>query len=129
MPAVEMVDAAETDGSSDARSEHALPRLDGDEFRESEVAEPLLHAAALALASGDTDSGRRIAAAKAAVGETSYTAARTALRLPGAVGYTDELDLFCDPQGTPPVRRLGHTVRLPRLRRRPLSTSRTRTDA
>ena len=34
-----------------------------------------------------------IAAAKVAAGEAAYAAARTALQLHGAVGYTDELDL------------------------------------
>ncbi|NBE55424.1 acyl-CoA dehydrogenase family protein [Streptomyces boluensis] len=58
-----------------------------------EFAQPLVHAAALALASGDPDAGRAVAAAKVAACEATYTAARTALQLHGAVGYTDELDL------------------------------------
>ncbi|GAB2887579.1 acyl-CoA dehydrogenase [Streptomyces deserti] len=58
-----------------------------------EFAAPLVHAAALALASGDRDGGRQAAAAKAATGEAAYAAARTALHLHGAVGYTDDLDL------------------------------------
>ncbi|UUN26326.1 acyl-CoA dehydrogenase family protein [Streptomyces sp. FIT100] len=52
-----------------------------------EFARPLLHGAALSMAPAD------IAAAKAAAGETAYTAARAALQLHGAVGYTEELDL------------------------------------
>ncbi|WP_031090434.1 acyl-CoA dehydrogenase family protein [Streptomyces sp. NRRL WC-3549] len=58
-----------------------------------EFAEPLVHGAALALAAGDGDAGREIAAAKVTAGEAAYRAARTALQLHGAVGYTDELDL------------------------------------
>ncbi|WP_326596558.1 acyl-CoA dehydrogenase family protein [Streptomyces brevispora] len=58
-----------------------------------EFAEPLVHGAALALAAGDDGAGRDIAAAKVTAGEAAYGAARTALQLHGAVGYTDELDL------------------------------------
>ncbi|MEV0095601.1 acyl-CoA dehydrogenase family protein [Streptomyces sp. NPDC050738] len=52
-----------------------------------EFARPLLYGAALTMAPGD------IAAAKVTAGEAAYTAARTALQLHGAVGYTEELDL------------------------------------
>ncbi|WP_406732398.1 acyl-CoA dehydrogenase family protein [Streptomyces sp. NBC_01794] len=52
-----------------------------------EFARPLLYGAALSMAPAD------IAAAKATAGEAAYAAARTALQLHGAVGYTDELDL------------------------------------
>ncbi|MFF0743473.1 acyl-CoA dehydrogenase family protein [Streptomyces sp. NPDC004111] len=52
-----------------------------------EFARPLLHGAALSAAPAD------IAAAKATAGEAAYAAARTALQLHGAVGYTQELDL------------------------------------
>lgn len=58
-----------------------------------EFAAPLVHGAALALAAGDEGAGRDIAAAKVTAGEAAYAAARTALQLHGAVGYTDELDL------------------------------------
>lgn len=58
-----------------------------------EFAQPLVHAGALALGTGEERSGRDIAAAKVAAGEAAYTAARTALHLHGALGYTDELDL------------------------------------
>lgn len=37
--------------------------------------------------------GADIAAVKVTAGEAAYAAARTALQLHGAVGYTDELDL------------------------------------
>ncbi|MCQ4205865.1 acyl-CoA dehydrogenase [Streptomyces longispororuber] len=52
-----------------------------------EFARPLLFGAALSMTSAD------IAAAKAAAGDAAYAAARAALQLHGAVGYTEELDL------------------------------------
>ncbi|MFF9479425.1 acyl-CoA dehydrogenase family protein [Streptomyces sp. NPDC014733] len=57
-----------------------------------EFAEPLVYAAALALARGGAD-GRGVPAAKVAAGEAAYAAARTALQLHGALGYTEEPDL------------------------------------
>ncbi|WP_426368904.1 acyl-CoA dehydrogenase family protein [Streptomyces sp. E-08] len=58
-----------------------------------EFAQPLLHAAALALAEGTGRGSAEVAAAKVTAGEAAYAAARTALQLHGAVGYTEELDL------------------------------------
>lgn len=58
-----------------------------------EFAQPLVHAAAVALAAGQPDSPRAIAAAKAAAGEAAHGAARAALQCHGALGYTEELDL------------------------------------
>ncbi|MFD5393884.1 acyl-CoA dehydrogenase family protein [Streptomyces sp. NPDC127097] len=58
-----------------------------------EFARPLVHAAALALAAGAPSAGREVATAKVAAGEAGYAAARTALQLHGAIGYTEELDL------------------------------------
>ncbi|MFE2557454.1 acyl-CoA dehydrogenase family protein [Streptomyces sp. NPDC059352] len=52
-----------------------------------EFARPLLFGAAVTLADGD------LAAAKLTTGEAGYAAARAALQLHGAVGYTEELDL------------------------------------
>ncbi|MEV2256412.1 acyl-CoA dehydrogenase family protein [Streptomyces sp. NPDC050147] len=52
-----------------------------------EFARPLLFGAALTLETGD------VAAAKAAAGEAAYGAARAALQLHGAIGYTAEYDL------------------------------------
>ncbi|MFF4493171.1 acyl-CoA dehydrogenase family protein [Streptomyces sp. NPDC001546] len=52
-----------------------------------EFARPLVWAAALSLSDAD------VAAAKLTAGEAAYAAARTALQLHGAVGYTEELDL------------------------------------
>ncbi|MER8090375.1 acyl-CoA dehydrogenase family protein [Streptomyces sp. NPDC087532] len=58
-----------------------------------EFARPLLYGAALALAEGAPNAGAEVAAAKVTAGEAGYAAARTALQLHGAVGYTEELDL------------------------------------
>jgi alkylation response protein AidB-like acyl-CoA dehydrogenase len=58
-----------------------------------EFAQPLLHAAAVALAAGRPDTARDIAAAKVTAGEAAYAAARTALHCHGALGYTEEPDL------------------------------------
>ncbi|MEE4418033.1 acyl-CoA dehydrogenase family protein [Streptomyces bugieae] len=58
-----------------------------------EFAEPLVHAAALALAADAESSGAEIAAAKVSACEAACSAARTALHLHGALGYTEELDL------------------------------------
>ncbi|MFF1556818.1 acyl-CoA dehydrogenase family protein [Streptomyces sp. NPDC058279] len=52
-----------------------------------EFARPLLWAGALSLDPGE------VAAAKLTAGEAAYAAAMTALRLHGAIGYTQELDL------------------------------------
>ncbi|MFD9602803.1 acyl-CoA dehydrogenase family protein [Streptomyces sp. NPDC059970] len=58
-----------------------------------EFARPLLYGAALALAGEAPDAGAEVAAAKVTAGEAGYAAARAALQLHGAVGYTQELDL------------------------------------
>jgi alkylation response protein AidB-like acyl-CoA dehydrogenase len=52
-----------------------------------DFARPLLHAAATSNATRD------ISAAKVACGDAAYLAARTALQVHGAIGYTDEFDL------------------------------------
>lgn len=52
-----------------------------------EFARPLVFAAALSSDSGD------VSAAKAAASDAAYRAARAALQLHGAIGYTDEYDL------------------------------------
>ncbi|MEU2096434.1 MULTISPECIES: acyl-CoA dehydrogenase family protein [Streptomyces albovinaceus subgroup] len=44
-------------------------------------------------AEGSSGAGAAVAAAKVAAGEAGYAAARTALQLHGAIGYTEELDL------------------------------------
>lgn len=58
-----------------------------------EFARPLLYGAALSLAAGSPRAAADVAAAKVTAGEAAYAAARTALQLHGAVGYTEELDL------------------------------------
>ncbi|WP_206503203.1 acyl-CoA dehydrogenase family protein [Streptomyces chrestomyceticus] len=65
-----------------------------------EFAGPLVLGAAVELAGGTADGGEGptragtgIAMAKVAAGEAAYAAARAALQLHGALGYTDELDL------------------------------------
>jgi alkylation response protein AidB-like acyl-CoA dehydrogenase len=52
-----------------------------------ELARPLLHGAAVTMA------GRDVSAAKVACADAAYRAARVALQVHGAVGYTDEHDL------------------------------------
>ncbi|GGK93332.1 putative acyl-CoA dehydrogenase FadE [Planomonospora parontospora subsp. parontospora] len=56
-----------------------------------EYARPLVYGAALAY--GSPDFPRDVSAAKAAASEAAYAAARTALQVHGAIGYTDEYDL------------------------------------
>ncbi len=58
-----------------------------------EFARPLLGAAAAALAAGDATAARDVSAAKVACTDAAYRAARTALQVHGAIGYTEELDL------------------------------------
>jgi alkylation response protein AidB-like acyl-CoA dehydrogenase len=56
-----------------------------------DLARPLLFGAALALASPTAD--RDVSAAKVACSDAAYRAARTALQVHGAIGYTAEYDL------------------------------------
>ena len=58
-----------------------------------EMARPLLHGAALAVRDGLPTAARDVSAAKVACGDAAYLAARTALQVHGAIGYTQEYDL------------------------------------
>lgn len=56
-----------------------------------DFARPLVYGAA--LSAGSPDATRDASAAKVAAGDAAYLAARTALQVHGAIGYTRELDL------------------------------------
>ncbi|MFC4565909.1 acyl-CoA dehydrogenase family protein [Nocardiopsis mangrovi] len=56
-----------------------------------EFARPLLYGAALAM--GTPDERRDVSAAKAAASDAAYAAARAALQVHGAIGYTDDHDV------------------------------------
>jgi alkylation response protein AidB-like acyl-CoA dehydrogenase len=58
-----------------------------------EFTRPLVHGAAVALDRGSPDAVRDVSAAKVAASRTADRAARTALQVHGAVGYTQEHDL------------------------------------
>jgi alkylation response protein AidB-like acyl-CoA dehydrogenase len=58
-----------------------------------EFARPLLDAAAEAVGDGSATARRDVSAAKVACGDAAYLAARAALQVHGAIGYTAEHDL------------------------------------
>jgi len=58
-----------------------------------EFARPLLDAAAVTAGHGWATAGRDVSAAKVACADAAYRAARTALQVHGAIGYTEEHDL------------------------------------
>jgi alkylation response protein AidB-like acyl-CoA dehydrogenase len=58
-----------------------------------DFAAPLVHRAALAVDRSAATAERDVSAAKAAAGEAAVLAARVALQVHGAIGYTEELDL------------------------------------
>jgi alkylation response protein AidB-like acyl-CoA dehydrogenase len=57
-------------------------------------ARPLLYAAAIAVADGSPTTARDVSAAKVACADAAHRAARTALQVHGAIGYTREYDLW-----------------------------------
>jgi alkylation response protein AidB-like acyl-CoA dehydrogenase len=57
-----------------------------------ELARPLVHAAAVAM--GSSTASRDVSAAKVAAGQAAQRAARAALQVHGAIGYTREHDLW-----------------------------------
>lgn len=65
----------------------AIKHLLADVVTQLELARPLIHGAAV------TREPRDVSAAKVAAGDAAYLAARTALQVHGAVGYTAEHDL------------------------------------
>ncbi len=58
-----------------------------------EFARPLLDGAAIALGAGSMTAPRDVSAAKVACADAAHRAARTALQVHGAIGYTEEHDL------------------------------------
>ena len=58
-----------------------------------EFARPLVHRAAYSLANGTPTASRDVSAAKVNAARAGEHAARTAIQVHGAIGYTDELDL------------------------------------
>jgi hypothetical protein len=58
-----------------------------------DFARPLVYVAALSLGGGSKDATRDVSAAKVAAADAAYAAARTALQVHGAIGYTAEHDL------------------------------------
>jgi alkylation response protein AidB-like acyl-CoA dehydrogenase len=75
-------------GSFQAVKHHLADALIGLEF-----ARPLLFGAAVALAGGSADARRDVSAAKVACADAASRAARTALQVHGAIGYTAEHDV------------------------------------
>ncbi|BDH59383.1 acyl-CoA dehydrogenase [Tsukamurella sp. PLM1] len=76
----------------------AIKHLLADVATRLELAEPLLSGAAVALSGNDSrgvdlDPVRDVAAARVAAADAAYLAARTALQVHGAIGYTAEYDL------------------------------------
>ncbi|HKS46517.1 MAG TPA: acyl-CoA dehydrogenase family protein [Amycolatopsis sp.] len=69
----------------------AIKHLLADVVTRLELARPLLYGAAVAIQAGEAT--RDVSAAKVAAGDAAYLAARTALQVHGAIGYTAEHDL------------------------------------
>lgn len=71
----------------------AVKHLLADVVTQLELARPLLHGAAVALAGHAPTAARDVSAARVAGADAAYLAARTALQVHGAIGYTAEHDL------------------------------------
>ncbi|TNC24931.1 acyl-CoA dehydrogenase family protein [Amycolatopsis alkalitolerans] len=71
----------------------AVKHLLADVVTQVELARPLVHGAAVAAQEGSATLARDVSAAKVKAGEAAYLAARTALQVHGAIGYTAEHDL------------------------------------
>ncbi|MBB4683124.1 acyl-CoA dehydrogenase family protein [Amycolatopsis jiangsuensis] len=71
----------------------AVKHLLADVATQLELARPLVHGAAVAAAERNPLLPREVSAAKVFAGEAAYLAARTALQVHGAIGYTEEHDL------------------------------------
>lgn len=71
----------------------AIKHLLADVATRLEFATPLVHGAAVALAGDESTSRRDVSAARVATADAAYLAARTALQVHGAIGYTAEHDL------------------------------------
>jgi alkylation response protein AidB-like acyl-CoA dehydrogenase len=71
----------------------AVKHLLADAYVDVEMARPLLHGAAVGTGAGADTARRDVSAAKVACGAAAYRAARTALQVHGAIGYTAEHDV------------------------------------
>ncbi|NKQ52219.1 acyl-CoA dehydrogenase [Amycolatopsis sp. K13G38] len=71
----------------------AIKHLLADVVTHLELARPLVHGAAVAAQDGSPTLARDASAAKVKAGDAAYLAARTALQVHGAIGYTAEHDL------------------------------------
>lgn len=71
----------------------AIKHLLADVATKLELATPLVHGAAVALAQELSTADRDVSAARVATADAAYLAARTALQVHGAIGYTAEHDL------------------------------------
>jgi alkylation response protein AidB-like acyl-CoA dehydrogenase len=68
----------------------AVKHLLADVVTRLELARPLVHAAAVAVAQDTPERARDVSAARVAAADAAYLAARTGLQVHGAIGYTAE---------------------------------------
>lgn len=71
----------------------AIKHLLADVVTQLELAHPLLYGAAVSLDTTSPNAARDVSAARVACADAAYLAARTALQVHGAIGYTAEHDL------------------------------------